>query len=163
MSPLRLVGAALIFLCAMATVREYSAFCKRRIAEGEAFASLLRHLKERVCVYLLPVSSAVADFDDTELSRVGFIGALRSCGSLHSAFALVRDKLLISDGQKELLSSFFADFGGAYVKDERERIERAEDTLLKLQAEDEKKTGESEKVAKTLILASALGLIILIL
>lgn len=163
MSPLRLVGAAIIFFCAMATVREYSAFCKMRIAEGEAFASLLRHLKERVCVYLLPISSAVADFDDGELSRVGFIDALRSCGSLHSAFALVRDKLLISDGQKELLSAFFSDFGGAYVKDERERIERAEDTLLKLQAEDEKKTRESEKVARTLILASALGLIILIL
>ena len=163
MTPLRLVGAAIIFFCAMTTVREYGAFCRRRIAQASAFLSFIRHLEERVCVYLMPISVAASDFEDDELSSIGFAGALHSGGTLYSAFTIAREKLLFSEEQKELLSSFFRDFGGAYAADERARIEKLIDSFSRLCAEDEKRVRASDQATRALILAVALGLIILIL
>lgn len=163
MTPLRLVGAAVIFLCAMATVREYSAFCHRRIAQSAAFLRFVRHIGDRVCVYLVPIGTAAREFDDGELSGVGFLDAVRSGGSLRSAFELSLGKLLISEQERELLSSFFKEFGSAYIDDERVRVEKMNAALLRIHTDEEKKTKESEKVVRTLVLALALGIIILIL
>ncbi len=163
MTALKLLGAALIFACAIATVREYSSYCETRIRQSAAFCAFVTHIEMRACTYLLPSSEAAAGFEDEELEKVGFIGALRSGGSLYSAFSLVKDSLLFSDGQKEALLSFFKDFGNSYVNDERKRVERTKEELVRLGREDEKKTKESEKVVKTLVLALALGVIILML
>ena len=163
MTPVRLIGAAIIFLCAMATVREYGTYCRKRIAQSAAFLAFVRHVGERVCVYLMPIGSAALEFEDTELSAVGFLGAVRSGGTVYSAFTLARDKLLFSDEQKAYLSSLFKELGCAYIEDERVRVEKATDTLSRLHAEEERKAMESEKVVRTLILALALGIIVLIL
>ncbi len=163
MSVLKLIGMLLIFASAITTAREYGEYCQRRIRQSSAFRAFVAHLESKAFTYLLPSSEAVCDFADEELAGVGFIDALREGGSLYSSFSLVKDKLLFSEGQKAALLSFFKDFGNSYVEDERARAKKAAQSLEELGMEDEKKTKESERVVKTLVLASALGLIILML
>lgn len=163
MSPIKLIGAVLVFVGAVAIARDYSSYCDRRIKQSVGFMAFVKYIEERVCVYLLPRAEAAAGFDNAALSEIGFIELLRSSPSLYSAFSLVESRLLISDAQKEALSSFFKDFGRAYALDERARIEKLKTDMQSLNERDEKQTKESEKVVKTIVLASALGMIILLI
>ena len=160
---LKWAGAGIILLCALFVGKDYSAYIKKRLSEYRGFTELILHIEGMISRFLTPQDSLWQNFSSDALEKCGFLSALRSGKGLSEAFDASKPSLSLSDELKDRLSGFFHGFGGEYLDGE---ISRTSDFRSEL--EDGLKVEESElekslKITNALLLAGAVGIVILII
>lgn len=159
---LKLCGSALLLLGALYVSREYEKSLANRWELCSGFVDLLAHIRRKIDGYLTPPSQLLDGFYSAALEGVGYIAKARDVG-ISAAYFELSKTLPLEKKAKECLGAFFCDFG----KDYREGTVRALDAALgglrdhlkTLGAENEKNL----KLARTLCVAAALGIIILLI
>lgn len=163
MSILKLLGILLILAAAVSICREYRSYCERRIAECRAFSAFVKHIAQSVERYLLPRSEICRDYRDELLSELGFLPLLDRGESFSSAFAKVRERTRLPSDIADALAELFSGFGRGYLSEQSDRLSSSEAELSRLVSEQTERSRQSAKVTATLVLASALGLVILLI
>lgn len=159
---LRILGGALLLLCALLVGREYSAYAGRRIAEHQGFIALISHSEGMIGRFLSSGDELWRGFDNEALERVGFLPLIKDGKDADSAFSTVKGRLSLGDEAKKKVEEFFKDFGSGYKDQEIARISalRAElETSLKSETAELEK---NSRVLNALLVGGALGLIILL-
>lgn len=157
----KLFGAALLLLSAAFISRKYSEHITYRVGLTRAFSELLLHIKNKISVYLAPPSELVVGFCSDVLAASGFISLTRELGSPKKAYASLGKSLPLTPEAKRILDTYFDSFGSAYKEGLLRATEIAE-SALRLEAEKEEAALVREKkLARTVIFAVALGVIIL--
>lgn len=154
-------GAILIVAAAIILGREYSKYIARQKKEMRAFSDLILHIKGEVSRFLTPTAALLSGYECPVLESSGFASAFAAHSDLSRA--LEESDIVLPRSFHALLSEFFADFGKDYREGELARILHYSELL---EREEERLISEldsSEKLAKTLLVAAALAIIILII
>lgn len=157
----KLFGAALLLFAAAKISRKYSEYVSYRASLSRAFSELLLHIKNKISVYLAPPSELVSGFSSEILSESGFISLAKELGSPKKAYGALADSLSLSPGAKRILDSYFDSFGSAYKEGLLKATEAAEAALRREAEKEEEELPREKKLARTVIFAVALGIIIL--
>ena len=162
-SYLKYIGAAAIAFAAVMLGRLYRGYVMAARAEEEGMLGLLLHIKGQVGCYLSYGDGLVRGFRCAALSDCGFLEALADGRAFSEAFELCEEKMYSSEAVKEIMLDFCNNFGKGYRDAEMSRLS---DVCERLRRAVEKSIAEQEKnlrVARTLIAAAALGIIILLI
>jgi len=160
---LRLFGSVLIVLGAIILGRGYGEYCERRLKESEGFLAFLVHARGEVVRSLTPPEGFVRSFRSEALEGSGFLSALRGGESLGSAFESSMKKSSLGKELRELLSEFFSEFGRDYKDGETARIEDYIDRVRTVVESERENLEKNSKICRVLLVAGALGLIILMI
>ena len=153
-------GSGLILLFAYLAGRGYAGYAERRCGQYEGLIALLEHMKERLECYLSGGEAMLAGFFSEPLSEVGFFDGE---GDASARFERVRARLSVDADTRSRLGQFFAAFGSGYLRAERERISAALSFLCRRRDDYLLEKEKSVKLVRSLLLAAALGLIILLI
>ena len=159
---MKLIGSVLLLFAALIGVREYEKMLKARLLACRGFIELLGHIRRKIDGYLTPPSQLLDGFECAPLSDIGYLEKAREIG-MSGAYFELGSSLPIDGAGREVLFGFFSEFG----KDYKEGTVRLIDLSLKglsehadrLSAENEK----SLKLVRTLAVAGAVGMIILLI
>ena len=158
---IKMFGLALILLSAWLVGLMYSRYCKKRLLQTEGFALLLSHIEKRVSLFLCTQKDLVSGYDNESIAD--FVREAESGESLFSAFCAVKQKFFLSEEVKTKLSDFFSGFGKNYREGELKRISLFEKELYELYRREETETPKRIKLAYTLLFATALSIVIILL
>ena len=157
-----LVGSAVLF-GAVGAVRKYKAFCEERMAASRAILGFIKYRGELMSRFSSSKSEICKKYEDEILEKSGFLPTLREGKSFIDALRSSRKNLPLSDAAIEILETIFAEMGNGYLDEERQRQKAAELEMAAFAAKEKEELERDVKVKTTLILAAALGAIILIL
>lgn len=152
-----------ILICSLGFSREYISEMNCELSYSLEFLRFLKYVKQRLVLSLTPIRSIAGEFESEILGDIGFLQRVAGGENISRAFeSSVEDKKM--DGEaREIMKSAFEDFGNGNIYYE---LERLDGSIHKLSSRCEAISEEFKKRAKitrTLSLAFALGLIILIL
>lgn len=159
MTALKLFGASLLILAAILFVRSFRNYERERIKTATALLAFLRRATEEAKSFLTPIGELVLSVEDELLLSRGFVTEYKESHSLIAAYKRVAGRYLgrVFSLLEEALTRLGATLSFRDGTDpECEKIALA----LELEKEASKK---NIKVASTLTVAAALGLIILFL
>lgn len=160
---LKWAGAGVILLCALMVGRDYTAYVRERLSQYRGFVALLSHIEGMISRFLTPQDGLWHSFSDDALEKCGFLPALRSGKGLSEAFIGCVDGLSLSDLTKQRLSDFFSGFGRDYMDGEIARVGELRSELESGLKKEESELEKSLKITNALLLAGAVGLVILII
>ncbi len=156
----RLVGGLLLFLgCSLlgsAAARMY----RMRVEQLDAFLRIVRHIRDRIELCLVPIDRILEDYECDTLAACGFLLAARELGA-SDGFASCRERLLLTDSQTEELASFFASLGRHAVSEESSRCTLCERSLSAQLELERAELAKRSKLCRTF--GSLTGLLISIL
>ena len=158
---MKLFGLSLILVSAWLLGRAYSFYCKKRLLQLRDFVALIAHIKKKVTLYLSTQSELLSGFVGESIAE--FTDLFGSLGNIFEAFGKVRSKLCLSEKTKDTLSEFFEGFGKSYREGELERAELFLREMTEELKNEEESTPKKIKLAYTLLFASALSLVIILL
>lgn len=113
----RLMGIVLILTASSMGGIITAGVWKKRVLQLEAFHELAVHISRQIDGYLTPLQKIYAEYEDTELSRCGFLFALRKYGGV-KALEECRSSLCISESDISELRAFFMGLGRHSAKEE---------------------------------------------
>lgn len=156
------VSALLAIICAL-VIRGYGGYMKKRLTESGELLRLCETIRKSIATRLLTPREALSGVSGLSPATERFRALVASGSPLGEAFAEVSGALSVSPATRDMLSEYFGSFGKGYLDDEvrcaDELIGRFREQLLR-----EELAAEGElKVAKSVIIAVTLGIIILII
>ena len=157
-----IVIVLLSVLC-MTLVRGYSAYMKKRRHESRELLYLLEAVRKSMSTRLSTPREALASVAVDSPCVEEFRARVASGERLSEAFSCVEKSLSVSRACREMLSVYFADFGGGYLEDE---VRCADEFLSRYLAEverEEREGADDLRVVKSIAIAVTLGVIILII
>ena len=155
-----IAGSGLILLFAYLAGRGYAGYAERRYGQYEGLVALFEHMKEQLECYLSGGEAMLAGFFSQPLSEVGFFDG---DGDAAARFERVRSRLSVDADTKSRLGQFFAAFGSGYLSTERERLLPVLSFLYRQRDSYREEMEKSVKLVRSLLIAAALGLIILLI
>lgn len=160
---LKWAGAAVILLSALFVGKEYSAYVRQRLEQYRGFVALILHIEGMISRFLTPQDGLWRDFNNDALQKCGFLPLLREGKGLSGAFESVKASLALSEETKEMLSDFFGNFGGNYLDGEMSRTADFRTQLENGLKQEESELEKSLKISNALLVAGAVGIVILII
>ncbi len=160
---LKCISAVLVLVSAIFISKKYSYYCNEKALECQQLLSFLKKMRNNISLYLLPLSNWRGDLSGMGDACHGFFFAITQGAEVSTAFAAVKDKLSLPDDIKGELYGFFSDFGRGYMNNEIKKLDSAIATLesalprLTLDAKNENRAGSA------VIIAAALGAVILLI
>ena len=155
---LKALGAGAILLAALILGRGYTAYTRRVGAEYSAILDLLAHMKEQLDCYLTAGAQMLSGFSSERLSELGFFEVE---GDALTRFTKIKGALGIDRETVDALERFFREFGSGYREVESERL-AAISSLVRRRGEGYCAEAPREaKLVRSLLVAGALGLVIL--
>lgn len=158
---LRVLGAIILLLSAIVCGRAYEKYASRSLLELEELTRALRHIKSRISTFLSPRRELLSGFESEILSRSGFL--LRVADGEELCSALEKSSLSISKAARAALGAFFSELGRGYRKEELSRADGAISECEAILSRERAELPKDVKIVKTLLLAGALALVILML
>ena len=160
---LRYIGVICVFIFTFYVVFCYERYQKSQLALGDAFLLFLKFLADELEGYGRTPSECIRNFRSEELQKTSFPSSVAAGHSLHEAYASARPRLCLPQEMDAILEGAFASFGRGGRREESRRlsaqIARAEQ-LLCAQSE---ALARRLRLFRTLALASAMGLVILLM
>lgn len=160
---MRYIVIFIAMLIAIAISGEYTKYMKKRVAECEAFASFIAHVKTQVGCFLRPCRELADGFSSDALEKVGFLNELRESGDIYASYVKAEPKLSLSEGEREVLDSFFSSLGGGYLDEQMKLIELCLEEVESARAKLREESPKSIKLISTLSVTGAIGFLILII
>ena len=141
---------------------DYTRHQQKRLYQTEGFLLLLRWLRGQISCYSLPISEAVAGFENKALEECGFLPRLRTDG-FPVALGSCRDSLSVTKETERMLSAFAEGVGKSYRE---EQIALCDFTIGELEAAVHHVRQECPKQARlgrSLLISGGLALILVLL
>ena len=154
---------ALLPFIALALGRGYTAFADKRIAEYEEYIELLGRVRGRVGSFMTPIAEVICESECRVLSDIGFIGALREGATLSEAYRAAKQRSYASSTVKRIMTSFFQGFGHSYLDETVREIDSTAEELRSAVESERVEIERSVKLARSLLMLAAVGLIILLI
>ncbi len=155
--------AILVLIPSVFITRKYNARCHKKCAECQHILSFLRKIRANISVYLLPPSKWKRNFAEDGYEPSGFFSALASGKSMGEAYRLSEGELTVPEEIRRELSAFFSDFGRGYMNDELRKLDSMIATLEGALPRLTESAKNESRAAGALIMACALGAVILFL
>ena len=159
---MKYVGAVLLILGALAVCKLYTAYMNVRLKEHTEYLRLLKHLRNKISCYLVPIEEAVLGFSSECLAQNSFFSSLKAGADAKEAYQRARENSLLSLEADRLLTELFSDFGAGYFDTEIKKMDFAIEKLSAICEEERLESQKKIKLVGTLIFASVFGFIILI-
>lgn len=153
----------LLAVICLLIIRGYSGYMKKRRFETREILRLCEVIRKSIATRLLTPREALAGISSESAAVERFRSAVVSGATLSEAFSEVRLVLSLSGRIRSSLCEYFAEFGRGYRDDE---VRCADEFIERYRAELEREeaSGEAdERVARAIIIAVTLGIIILII
>ncbi len=163
MSALKIFAIALIMGAAIVCRRAYVKFVSRSLEEYRGFIRYLEHIEGRIGCYLERGDSLSEGFSSAALDRCGFLGALREGMCHKDAFARAEGELALDEDGKRLLEGFFASLGTGYLERELRALDLTLQRLRQAERVQSEELVKKIKVAGSVCICAALGVILLII
>ena len=135
---------------------------RERLLQMDGFLLLLRHIRERIACFRTPKGEILESFQNPALLRAGFLSALDG-GDLASALAASHDRLYLDEGELAILSEFADGLGGGFADEEILRCDLAISRLESAIAARREATPRIAKLYRTVVLCSALAVVIVLI
>jgi len=126
-----------------------------------AFSDLILHIKGEVSRFLTPTASLLSGYECPVLESSGFSASFAEHSDLLRA--LEESDIVMPHAFRTLLAEFFADFGKDYREGELARISHYSELIEREEERLISELDKSDKLTKTLLVAAALAIIILII
>ena len=133
---------------------------RERLLQLDGFLLLLRHIRERIACFQTPKSEIFGSFQNAALLRAGFLTALRG-GDLSAALSATQARLYLDEGESAILSEFAEGFGTGFAKEELARCDLAIARLEHAIATRREALPRTAKLYRTVVMCSALAVIII--
>ena len=151
-----------MLVAALTVSKGYREYVARRLSEQESFIFLLRHMEEKISRYLTPVADALRDFSNDVLSRIGFFDGINEGETLGEAFLRITPRLSVGEETRSHLSSTFKSLSFGYREEVVANLHDAAARLEKILSEEKELLSKNERVVSAVLVASALGIFILL-
>ena len=157
----KILGAVATLGFALALLRGYKYFLKKRKEEREGFLALFDAVRDGVNCFLSPLARIFSGFceGDSTLARIS--RRIKAGESPKSAYNAEKGGLHIGEAGKEILSGFFSALGRGYKDGEVALNESARKRFLEYSEACDIEDEKSARLAGALAFGAALGIIIL--
>ncbi len=159
---MRMLGAVTLVLSALLLARGYKSFVKEGIKQAEAFLELFVGLKRHISVSGAPIDRYISGGECPMLSELGFYREYEARGSLFDAFSAVGHRLFLPKGIKKAVQGLFLGLGKNGLSGEVRLIESGVCELKEMIAEYKGESERSVRVVSVVLVAAALGLLIIL-
>jgi hypothetical protein len=156
---MKLLGLALLLICALVISREYSRYVKKRIAECDGFISFIKHMRLEMKCFLRPPKDIGRGFESSAINF--FISALEGEESVYLAYSKSCSALSLSLEERAPLEELFSSIGLCYADDGVRLIDEALERLEMLRGRLTTDGLRGTRVFKTVSAAVSVGLFIL--
>ena len=156
---MKYVGICLLLLGAYLASTEYKARLERSERVLLGYLRFVSEMRSRAATCLEPPSRWVGSFVCEELEEIGFLPALRGGADLESA--LKSSHGVLDKDAFDVLSWLFSG-GGGYLEDELRRMDGAIRALEEQREKSALSTRDRVKLFRTLAIAAAVGVAILV-
>lgn len=156
------LGIGLILLSAFLFLSEYEKKIKNKEKLLEGFLSLTEHIRRQIYCYLTPPSELIENFNNETLSEIGFLDYAKKEG-LSSAYTSFKDKMPLSEAVNKELTALFESLEKEYKDGAVRALDSAATGFKETLAKEIEQNKKDLKVARTLVTAAALGIVILII
>ena len=160
---IKCIGSALILAGALLISGAYSRYYAKSILECKQLLSFIGEMREDISSFLLPQSKISEKLRHSQWGENPFLRAVADGCGLADALEKTSDQLSVPQGFKQTLAKLFSQLGRSYANDEAARIDAAVCSLSEALKELEERAVKDVKCARTVILATALGIVILLL
>ncbi len=163
---MKMIGIALLSLCAFFLVKEYTNEKSRRALEYSEIYRLISHIKTEVSDTGKSLGEALSGFYSNPFEESGFIEILKSSTGTNShgwREKIEMSKLYIDGEDRLRIISFFSDFGKHGIEEELNRISEILSYFNLKQNSISEKTSKDIKVAWLLFATSFTSILIMIL
>ena len=155
------IGALIVFLAALLSVRLYRSYLDGRLTEGRAFLRLIERVRDGVNCYLTPIPNILEAASELHSAILSLWKRVADGATPSEAYEVVEGELSLDSVSREILRRFFDGLGSGYregvVAFAEECRGELSERLDMLEAEDEK----NKKIYSALIVGGALGFILL--
>ncbi|MBO5316369.1 MAG: hypothetical protein J6B48_08075 [Clostridia bacterium] len=159
---IKALGIGLILLSAFLFSSEYEKKIKHSERLSEGFLSLTEHIRRQINCYLTPPSELIRNFSNDALFEIGFIDLAEKEG-LGAAYKSLKDDMPLCEAVKKELTSLFKSLEREYKDGAVRALDSAAASLKECLAKEREENKKDLKVARTLVTAAALGVVILII
>jgi hypothetical protein len=158
---MKLLGLALLLLCALILSREYKGYQKKKIAECEGFIAFLGYMRLELRCFLRSPREMGRSFENEAISA--FLSSLENEDSIHKALKVSKGALSLTDDECRPIAELFSAIGGCYADDGIRLIDAALLRLDELHSELVANGERSARVFGTVSSAVSVGLFILLI
>ncbi len=155
----RCAGAAILLASAagwgLSEIREG----RRRLKELEAVLTLIRHIRESIERYGMPLGEIYASYDDSVLARDGFLTLLRQEG-LKAAADGAAGRL--AESERSVVRSLGERLGRGFREEQTALCRQAEDRLAEALGKRRTEAEGRERLWRTIPILAALSLILML-
>lgn len=130
-----------------------------RLLQMDGLLQLLRHIRERIACFRTPKGEILESFQNPALARAGFLRALEG-GDLAAALSASEQRLYLDEGERAILSEFAAGLGTGFAEEELARCDLAIARLEQAIALRREALPRTAKLYRTMVMCSALAIII---
>ena len=159
---MKYIGAVLLLLAALALCKLHTSYINERVKEHREYLSFLKHVRNRISCYLIPIKEAALGFSSERLMKNGFLSSLERGVSAKEAYEGRGRESLLSLEADRCLTELFSDFGSGYLDTEIKKLDFTTERLSAICEEQEKESKKKSKLVGTLVFAAAFSFIILI-
>ena len=159
---MKMIGGVLLVLCALLISRGYRGFVREGVSQAEAFLKLFAGLYRHVSLSGTPIDKYMACANDTVLLSVGFYDEYEKSQSLYSAFCGVRHRLFIPNEMKNVIETAFSEMGRGDACNELRLIDSAVGELKEMISGYKGDAEKSMRVVAVILVAAALGILIIL-
>ena len=157
----RALGAVILLCASLFVGRAYEKYLEGRLSEAREILRMLLHMREKINAFLCPQRELLSDFRSDILERVGFLGKIRGGIGIYEAF--MDTKFSFACEIYETLSAYLSGFGKRYKSDELARLDSTVRVIDGYVKREQEQLPKDIKIAKTLLGAAALGIVILMI
>lgn len=160
---MRYLAAAVILLSALWVGSGYLRYSESRLGEYAAYLKLLDHVEWALSTRCATVKEWCHGFTDKTLESLGLLPAIRDGAPISEAYEAAEKRGKSSKRAKQILSEYFSQYGRSYLDSELTKLKLTRDALRAEAERDESALSVSVRSFRAVILAVALGAVILLL
>lgn len=158
-----LLGALLVAAACLLFGRGYTNYLRRRAEDYRAMLDFLELMRREISARLATPAELAASVGEGRLAEIGFLGRVAAGASLGDAFRDCSSGLSLSAADAELLQGYFDGFGSDSAEGELGRLCGVISELSERERAVREETPSRIKLALTLSVLLALGIVILLL
>lgn len=159
----RYIGVICIFLFAFYAIFSYERYQKMRLLQGEGFLLLLAFFANELQGCGRSPAACIHSFQNEAVQKTAFLRAVEKGTPLSEAYASVREGLCLPKDLDEILAGTFSAFGRGGRKEECSRLSGQLSRAEAVVGAERQEQARRLKLCRTLVTASAIGLVILLL
>ena len=156
----KLIGGALITICALKVYAEMQKFQKKSIKQIDSFIELIEYIKNQIECFLLPIDTIMCNCDKNLLFHCGIQKDINSYNNLKNIMSHIT--FYCNDEAIDIIMKFADNFGKNYSREQVIACEYYKNELIKIREKELEKDRKNKKLQLAIFLSISFSIIILL-